>query len=198
MDWMNGFIDHSELHFTVHWHTQTSVLSLIQPPLAVSWQRLLPRESLSFPRLGPLVTAALAELLSTDNSTNWVPGWRPFHTNLLVFSSRADFQLTTDNWTLSLTNQLLYVTSLSWTADNSNQELLRCQVKVKVEVTLWLAVYRQNVRLGVKPLETHDQRYFVQLNSCGNIPYVTSSLTRRWDCLLWICLGFRQVYISHI
>jgi hypothetical protein len=25
--------------------------------------------------------------------TNWVPGWRPFHTNLLVFPSQADFQL---------------------------------------------------------------------------------------------------------
>jgi hypothetical protein len=31
---------------------------------------------------------------STPKWTNWVPGWRPFHTNLLVFSSQADFQLT--------------------------------------------------------------------------------------------------------
>jgi hypothetical protein len=31
------------------------------------------------------------------------------------------------------------------------------KVKVKVKVTLRLAVYRQSVRLGVKPLETHDQ-----------------------------------------
>jgi hypothetical protein len=37
-----------------------------------------------------------------------------------------------------------------------------------------------------------------QLNPCDVSPYVTSSLTRRWDCLLWICLAFRQVYISHI
>jgi hypothetical protein len=44
----------------------------------------------------------------------------------------------------------------------------------KVKVTLQLAVYRQSVRLGVKPLETHDQTFF-QLNSCGNSPYVTSS-----------------------
>jgi hypothetical protein len=28
---------------------------------------------------------------------------------------------------------------------------------------------------------------FFQLNSCGNSPYVTSSLTRSWVCLLWIC-----------
>jgi hypothetical protein len=31
--------------------------------------------------------------LSTENSTNWVPGWRPFQTNLIDFSSQADFQL---------------------------------------------------------------------------------------------------------
>jgi hypothetical protein len=30
-------------------------------------------------------------------------------------------------------------------------------IKVKVKVTLRLAVYRHSVRLGVKPLETHDQ-----------------------------------------
>jgi hypothetical protein len=67
---------------------------------------------------------------------------------------------------------------------------------VKVKVTLWLAVYSQPVRLGVRPLETHDQRFF-QLNSCGNSPYVTSSLTRRWVCLLRMCLAFRQAYISY-
>jgi hypothetical protein len=29
-----------------------------------------------------------------------------------------------------------------------------------VRVTLRLAVYRQSVRLGVRPLEAHDQRFF--------------------------------------
>jgi hypothetical protein len=70
-------------------------------------------------------------------------------------------------------------------------------LQVKVKVTLRLAVYRQSFRLGVKPLETRDQRFF-QLNPCGNSPYVTSSLTKRWVRLLGICLNFRQVYISHI
>jgi hypothetical protein len=34
-----------------------------------------------------------------QNSTlNWqLPGWRPFYTNLIVFSSQANFQQTT-NW----------------------------------------------------------------------------------------------------
>jgi hypothetical protein len=73
------------------------------------------------------------------------------------------------------------------------------RVRVRVRVTLRLAVYRQSVCLGASPLEAHDQRFFFfQLNSCANSPYVTSSLTRRWGCLLLICLAFRQVYVSHI
>jgi hypothetical protein len=60
-----------------------------------------------------VITVARAELLSTANSTKWVP----FHTNLLVFSSQADIQLD------SLTNQLLHVTSLNWTAENWQLQL---------------------------------------------------------------------------
>jgi hypothetical protein len=61
---------------------------------------------------------------------------------------------------------------------------LKVKVKVKVGVTLRLAVYRQSVCLGVKLLETNDQSFFSQLNPCFKSPYVTSSLTRRWVCLL--------------
>jgi hypothetical protein len=46
-------------------------------------------------------------------------------------------------------------------------------VRVRVTITLRLAVYRQSVRLGAKPLETHGQIFF-QLNTCGNNPYVAS------------------------
>jgi hypothetical protein len=60
--------------------------------------------------------------------------------------------------------------------------------KLKVEVTLRLA-YRQSVHLGVRLLEGHDQRIF-QLNFSGNNYHVTSSLTRRWVCLLWIGFAF--------
>jgi hypothetical protein len=52
--------------------------------------------------------------------------------------------------------------------------------QVKVKVTLRLAVYRQSLRLGVKPFGTHDQIFFSQLNPCGNSPCVTSPLTRTW------------------
>jgi hypothetical protein len=54
-------------------------------------------------------------------------------------------------------------------------------------ITLRLAVYLQSVRLGVKPLETHDH-YFFQLSTCSFSPYVTSSLTRGWVCRLQLLL----------
>jgi hypothetical protein len=68
-------------------------------------------------------------------------------------------------------------------------------VKVKAKVTLWLAVHRQSVRLGVRPFETHDQRSFFQQNYCGNGPYVTSSLTRGWVCRLQLLLVLARAVI---
>jgi hypothetical protein len=54
-------------------------------------------------------------------------------------------------------------------------------VRVKVRDTLRLAVYRQSVYLGVKPLETQRPRtFFFQLSPCGHSPYVTPSPTRSW------------------
>jgi hypothetical protein len=49
------------------------------------------------------------------------------------------------------------------------------RILVRVRVTLRLAVYRQLVRLGGKPLETHDQQLSLQLNSCFHRPYVILS-----------------------
>jgi hypothetical protein len=65
------------------------------------------------------------------------------------------------NWTLTVFFRLPYRTDL-------------------VRVTLRLAVYGQSVRLGDKPLETHDRHLFFHLNTCFHSPYVTSSLTRGW------------------
>jgi hypothetical protein len=73
--------------------------------------------------------------------------------------------------------------------------ILKVKFKVKIKVNLLLAVYCQSLCLEVKALETHDQRLFPQLNPCGIRPYVTSSLTRRWVCLLWICLAC--VHFAH-
>jgi hypothetical protein len=44
--------------------------------------------------------------LNCQPSTNWVPGWRLFRTNLVVFSSQTDFQLTTE---------LVNLIALAWT-----------------------------------------------------------------------------------
>jgi hypothetical protein len=41
---------------------------------------------------------------------------------------------------------------------------LNSQLTYKVKVILPLAVYRQTICLGMKPHETHDQRFFYQLN----------------------------------
>jgi hypothetical protein len=56
----------------------------------------------------------------------------------------------------------------------------------------WLFTANQNV-LSSSPLRPTTRNFFPQLNPCGISPYVTSSLMRRWVCLLWICLAFRQV-----
>jgi hypothetical protein len=49
----------------------------------------------SFTPSGSIFTASQAE--PNSQQINWIPGWRPFHTNFLVFSSQVDFHLTT-NW----------------------------------------------------------------------------------------------------
>jgi hypothetical protein len=74
---------------------------------------------------------------------------------------------------------------------------------VRVRVTLRLAIYRQSVRLGDKPLETHDDSNFsFKLNTCGYSLYITSSLTRGWVCRLQLLLALASAVIlgsvSHI
>jgi hypothetical protein len=116
MDWILALlttcIHHLELHFTDHWHTQTSVLSLLQSPLAVSWQQIYCRNYNSLTELHiPDIThkvffvqphscnwlfssqPPIQNSTELPTPTNGVPGWWPFHTNLVVFSSQANFQL---------------------------------------------------------------------------------------------------------
>jgi hypothetical protein len=70
---------------------------------------------------------------------------------------------------------------------------------IKVKVTLRLVVYRQSVWFGAKPLEAHDQRFFLHLSPCGHSPYLTSSLMTGWVYLL--SKGFTpplsSVHITH-
>jgi hypothetical protein len=43
------------------------------------------------------------------------------------------------------------------------------------------------------PWDTRLEISFPQLNSCGNSPYVTSSLTWKWVCLLWMYPPIKSV-----
>jgi hypothetical protein len=67
-----------------------------------------------------------------------------------------------------------------------------------VVITLRVAVYRQSVLLGDKSLETHEEYFIFQLNTCGYISYVTSSLTRGWVLSFAIAAGPRQRSHSHV
>jgi hypothetical protein len=60
-----------------------------------------------------------------------------------------------------------------------------------------MAVYRQSVRLGDKPLETHDQYFFffLLLNTWCHSPYVTSSLTSGWVRRLQLLLVLTSAVI---
>jgi hypothetical protein len=62
----------------------------------------------------------------------------------------------------------------------------------------WRFTANQFVLASIPLRLTTREYFFSQLTLYGNSPYVTSSLTRRWVCLLRICLAFRQVYISHL
>jgi hypothetical protein len=118
MDLLTTCIHHSELHFTDHWHTQTTILNLLQSPLAVSWQRLLPVVLLQLPALrsslsqlpGQNSCQLTAQLTSSQAGGHFTP------TSYLLFMGLLS--LKTGNWALSPTYQLLHVTSLNWTPDN--------------------------------------------------------------------------------
>jgi hypothetical protein len=74
---------------------ETSVLSLLHSWPTFSWQRLLQVE---IRRLSALRSSCHSRPCRTlvNWQLYWVPCWRPFHTNLLVLSSQADFLLTSE------------------------------------------------------------------------------------------------------
>jgi hypothetical protein len=69
------------------------------------------------------------------------------------------------------------------------------KLPVRIRVTLRLAVYRQSVRLGYKPLETHDQHFSFPTDTCCHGPYATSPLKRRWVCNLQLLLVLASAVI---
>jgi hypothetical protein len=114
------------------------------------------------------------------------------HLSVMVFITQVMRRELVFYTILNHVGYLVRVICYCWRSMNSGWCLwsLNSLVRVKVKVTLRLEVYHQSVRLGVKPLESHDQTFF-QLNLCGNSPYVTSSLTKRWASTLRVKIRVR-------
>jgi hypothetical protein len=91
LDLLATCVHHSELHFTVHCQRLVCPQSIAISTSCFLATDLIQWRFFSFPRSGPLVRTARAELLSTDNTIE-----RPFHSSLLVCPSQADFQLTAE------------------------------------------------------------------------------------------------------
>jgi hypothetical protein len=72
---------------------------------------------------------------------------------------------------------------------SSFQFMRAATVRVRVRVTLRLAVYRQSVHLGDKPLETHDQNFYFPTERLRLYPYVTSSLPKRMSLSFTVAAG---------
>jgi hypothetical protein len=102
-------------------------------------------------------------------------GWRPSHTNLLLFhlpsedspiESESESELLYD-WRFTANQFVLAPSPLRLTTRDFFFQLnlylcniLSVKVKVKVRVTFRLAVYHQSVYLGAKPLETDKKTFF--------------------------------------
>jgi hypothetical protein len=75
---------------------------------------------------------------------------------------------------------------------------------LKIEMPYWadchsqMAVYHQSVRLGAKPLEAHDQRYFFSTESLRKSFLCNILSDERMRLSLMNMLGLCQGYVSHI
>jgi hypothetical protein len=100
-------------------------------------------------------------LMDTTRSYKWYSAIAELHTTLgsSVFTS---LPVTAAHHEVFFAqhNSFLVISSQS-SSTVVSRDLLSSDPLVKVKVTLRLAVCRQSVRLGVKPIETHDQRFFL-------------------------------------
>jgi hypothetical protein len=122
------------------------LLSLLQPAVsspAVPWQRILQWRSFSFPRSGPLVTAAPAELLSTVNST--------IAPSLLSLLCRVQlkYQPSTE---LDCPNCLLHNSS---TRTTSKTPFFYCCVNVRFRGSVFTKPFPRNGRLFIRLVQTN-------------------------------------------
>jgi hypothetical protein len=116
----------------------------------------------------------------TTARNKWLPKTRSILTGIHL-SSFLVFSL------MCLCSELLY----EWLSSSFSFLLRLPRFRVRLGDTLRLAVHRQSVHFGDKPLETHDQQLFFN----GILTYITSSLTRGWVCRLQLLLVFASAVI---
>jgi hypothetical protein len=74
-----------------------------------------------------------------------------------------------------------------WPSYTTRHWVLKFRVRVRV--------YRQSLRLGAEPTETHGQFFFSQMNTCGHSPHITSSLSRGYVCHSQLLLALASEFI---
>jgi hypothetical protein len=138
-DMLATCIHHLKLYFTDHWNRQTSALKSI----TISNNRFLSTASTegqsSASRAYILSSQpSVQNSLSTDYSNNW----RPFHTNLLVFSSQADFlNCTATELSHSRTS---YFTSLHSTELLTTPPATHSLLQTVLLITSWQGPHRKH------------------------------------------------------
>jgi hypothetical protein len=109
----------------------------------------------------------------------------------LQFPSWTNWLPTDELSTKSLTNQLTSLHRTSSTPLHTQSQESVSELLYDRQFTPISSSWRQTL-CGSRP------QIFFQLNPCIHSPYVPSSLTRGWVCLLWICLALSSVRIAHI
>jgi hypothetical protein len=145
------------------------------------------------------IDTSITITVSYNGSLNDCLRLAPFLTGLWVSSLPSVTDLLVINETVtSSAFVVLWLTLHSWTLNSLTNDEWRLTRESESKILYdWQFTAKKFVLLS-SPLRSKTREFFFQLNLCSNSPYVTSSLTRRFVCLLWICLFFRQVYTSHI
>jgi hypothetical protein len=200
---MNGFIGSSpdvttnkyntvtEFHTTIH---STLIFSVYfhKSSLSVSWQRIYNTGNIKVSLNHTLPISlyySTHKVFKSHIKSSQVDFYFFFNSTLQAYCLLASyfslFQLKVLN---NSTTELPWATSYDW-LQSQNQSQSQSYF-----TTGGLPPISSSWRQA--PWDPRSDLFF-QLNSCGNSPYASSSLIRRWVCLLWICLAFRQVYVSH-
>jgi hypothetical protein len=110
--------------------------------------------------------------------------------DILSLSSLAVARLrfpTVEILLLATISQLVHTVDFQLTTD----------YRVRIRVTLRLAVYRQSVRLSARPLQPHDHRFFFT-EPFPSYPFCDILPGERIGLSLMNKLGLCQVYVSHM